>query len=201
MPPTSFRPAVLHLSAARPYHLTVSWTSPSALSIPHLASQYWAATMLLCSKRQAPMKAMPEAAAASSRAATSSSSGAHPEPSSPPLSANGKPPRMPLLPPRVPLRWPATSGHLQPRRHRQNLRPSSPPLHDLQAGTLPHSSILLESLIVIMNHYHSWCLLGSRVLCCQVITLQGLNWLESPWYPQIWVTLARCSHSVVILLL
>jgi hypothetical protein len=28
------------------------------------------------------------------------------------------------------------------------------------------------------------------------IPLQGLSWLESLWYPQIWVTLARCSHSV-----
>jgi hypothetical protein len=34
--------------------------------------------------------------------------------------------------------------------------------------------------------------------CCQVVTLQGLNWIESPRYPRIWVTLARCSHSVVI---
>jgi hypothetical protein len=25
-----------------------------------------------------------------------------------------------------------------------------------------------------------------------------LNWLESPRYPQIWVTLARCNHSIAI---
>jgi hypothetical protein len=34
--------------------------------------------------------------------------------------------------------------------------------------------------------------------CCQVVTLQGLNWLESLRYPRIWVTLAHCNHDVVI---
>jgi hypothetical protein len=29
----------------------------------------------------------------------------------------------------------------------------------------------LNSLIVVMNYGHSWCLRGSRVLCCQVISL------------------------------
>jgi hypothetical protein len=39
-------------------------------------------------------------------------------------------------------------------------------------------------------------------VCCVVrlLSLQGLNWLESLRYPRIWVTLARCSHSVVNLL-
>jgi hypothetical protein len=36
-----------------------------------------------------------------------------------------------------------------------------------------------------------------RTSCCQVVTLQGLNWLVSTRYPQIWVTLAHCSHLVV----
>jgi hypothetical protein len=58
----------------------------------------------------------------------------------------------------------------------------------------------LDSLIVIMNCCHSWCPFGSRVSCCQVITLQGLNWLKSLWHPRIWVTLAYCNHSVAILL-
>jgi hypothetical protein len=58
----------------------------------------------------------------------------------------------------------------------------------------------LHSLISVVNCCHSWCLCDPCVSCCQVITLQGLNWLESPRYPWIWVTLARCSHSVVILL-
>jgi hypothetical protein len=31
----------------------------------------------------------------------------------------------------------------------------------------------LNSLIVIVNCDHSWCLCGSRVSCCQVIILQG----------------------------
>jgi hypothetical protein len=39
-----------------------------------------------------------------------------------------------------------------------------------------------------------------RTSCCLVVTLEGLNWLESLRYHWIWVTLARCSHSVVILL-
>jgi hypothetical protein len=34
--------------------------------------------------------------------------------------------------------------------------------------------------------------------CCLLVTLQGLNWLESSRYPRIWATLARYSHSVVI---
>jgi hypothetical protein len=29
----------------------------------------------------------------------------------------------------------------------------------------------LDSLIVIVNYYHSWCPPGPRVPCCQVITL------------------------------
>jgi hypothetical protein len=35
-------------------------------------------------------------------------------------------------------------------------------------------------------------------VCCVVrlLSLQGLNWFESPWYPWIWVTIPRCSHSV-----
>jgi hypothetical protein len=37
-----------------------------------------------------------------------------------------------------------------------------------------------------------------RISCCQVVTFEGLNWLESPRYPQIWVTLDHSSHSVVI---
>jgi hypothetical protein len=37
-----------------------------------------------------------------------------------------------------------------------------------------------------------------RTSGCQVATLQGLNWLEYLRYPRIWVTLAHCSHSVVI---
>jgi hypothetical protein len=37
-----------------------------------------------------------------------------------------------------------------------------------------------------------------RTSFCQVVTLHGLNWLASPQYPRIRVTLARCSHSVLI---
>jgi hypothetical protein len=43
-------------------------------------------------------------------------------------------------------------------------------------------------------------LLARMCRVVRLIPLQGLNWLESPQYPRIWVTLARCSHSVVILL-
>jgi hypothetical protein len=58
-----------------------------------------------------------------------------------------------------------------------------------------------DSLIVVVNYGHSWCLCGSRVSYCQIITLQDLNWFESLWHPRIWriwVTLARCSHSVEV---
>jgi hypothetical protein len=52
----------------------------------------------------------------------------------------------------------------------------------------------------VVNYCHSWCPSGLHESCCQDITVSGLNWLESPQYPQIWGTLACCSHSVVILI-
>jgi hypothetical protein len=30
----------------------------------------------------------------------------------------------------------------------------------------------------------------------RLLPLQGLNWLDSPQYPRIWVTFADCGHSV-----
>jgi hypothetical protein len=49
----------------------------------------------------------------------------------------------------------------------------------------------------IVNYCHPWCPSGPRVLCCQVNTLARLTIdLNLRDYPRIWVTLARCSHSV-----
>jgi hypothetical protein len=36
----------------------------------------------------------------------------------------------------------------------------------------------LDSLVILKNCCHSWCLRDSRVSCCQVITLQGLKLAE-----------------------
>jgi hypothetical protein len=58
----------------------------------------------------------------------------------------------------------------------------------------------VESLIAVTNCGCLWCLCEPHVSCCQVVTLQGVNWLESPWHSWIWVILACCCHSVVILL-
>jgi hypothetical protein len=48
------------------------------------------------------------------------------------------------------------------------------------------------------SHRERWslvCLRGSRVSCCQVDTLQGDYWFESPRHPQIWVRLVRCVQT------
>jgi hypothetical protein len=47
-----------------------------------------------------------------------------------------------------------------------------------------------------VNCCHPWCPFDPRVSCCQVNTLTRLT-IDSNLhdYPQIWVTLARCSHS------
>jgi hypothetical protein len=59
----------------------------------------------------------------------------------------------------------------------------------------------LDSLIVVVNCCHSWCPLGPRVSCCQIIFLARCkNDSSLREYPQIWVTLAHYSHSVVIIL-
>jgi hypothetical protein len=49
----------------------------------------------------------------------------------------------------------------------------------------------LNSLIVIVNYGHSWCLCGSCVSCCQVVTLQG--YIDSNLYDTLgygWCLLA-----------
>jgi hypothetical protein len=53
----------------------------------------------------------------------------------------------------------------------------------------------LNYLIVIMKCGHSCCLRGSRVSCCQVDTLQGDYWFESPRHPQIWMRLVHCVQT------
>jgi hypothetical protein len=56
----------------------------------------------------------------------------------------------------------------------------------------------LDSLIVVVNYGHLWCLCGSRVSCCQVICLAHTAGLESLWHPRLWVMLVRCYHSVEV---
>jgi hypothetical protein len=58
--------------------------------------------------------------------------------------------------------------------------------------------IYLTTLWTVATH---GALLARMYRVVRLLPLQGLNWLESQRYPWIWVTLARCSHSVVILLL
>jgi hypothetical protein len=55
-----------------------------------------------------------------------------------------------------------------------------------------------DSLIIIANGAHSCCLHGSRVSYYLVISLQDVYQFESPWHPQSWVMLVRCSHSVEV---
>jgi hypothetical protein len=56
------------------------------------------------------------------------------------------------------------------------------------------------ALIVSLTAFWTIVTRGALPGCvCRVVRLlplQGLDWLESPRYPRIWVTLARCSHSV-----
>jgi hypothetical protein len=59
---------------------------------------------------------------------------------------------------------------------------------------------LIVSLTALWTVAIRGALLARVCHVVRLIPLQGLNWLESPRYPWIWVTLARCSHSVVILL-
>jgi hypothetical protein len=56
-----------------------------------------------------------------------------------------------------------------------------------------------DALIVIAKGGHSWCLCGSRVSCCQVISLARLYWFKSLWHPRIRVMLVRYCHSVEVL--
>jgi hypothetical protein len=55
---------------------------------------------------------------------------------------------------------------------------------------------------LIVSLITSWTIAThSALLACvcrvvRFLPLKGLNWLESLWHPQIWVTLAHRSHSV-----
>jgi hypothetical protein len=60
---------------------------------------------------------------------------------------------------------------------------------------------LIVSLTALWTIATHGALLARVCPVVRLLPLQGLNWLESPRYPQIWVTLARCRHSTVILLL
>jgi hypothetical protein len=55
---------------------------------------------------------------------------------------------------------------------------------------------LIISLIVLWTIATCGALPACMCRVVRLLPLQGLNWLESPWYPRIWVTLACCSHSV-----
>jgi hypothetical protein len=55
---------------------------------------------------------------------------------------------------------------------------------------------------LVVSLITSWTVATRRALLAHVchvvrlLPLQGLNWLESLWYPQIWGTFAYCNHSV-----
>jgi hypothetical protein len=55
---------------------------------------------------------------------------------------------------------------------------------------------LIVSLTVLWTVATRGALLARVCHVVRFTPLQGLNWLESLWYPRIWVTLAHCSHSV-----
>jgi hypothetical protein len=55
---------------------------------------------------------------------------------------------------------------------------------------------LIVSLTVLWTVATRGALLAYMCRVVRLIPLKGLNWLESPRYPRIWVTLARCSHSI-----
>jgi hypothetical protein len=57
---------------------------------------------------------------------------------------------------------------------------------------------LIVSLIALWTVVTRGALPGHVCHVIRLLPLQGLNWLESPRYPRLWVTLARCSHSVEI---
>jgi hypothetical protein len=57
---------------------------------------------------------------------------------------------------------------------------------------------LIISLIALWTVVTCGALPGHVCHVIRLLPLQGLNWLESPRYPRLWVTLARCSHSVEI---
>jgi hypothetical protein len=53
----------------------------------------------------------------------------------------------------------------------------------------------LDSLIVVVNYGHSWFLYGSRVSCCQVVTLQ--SYIDSILYNTL--RYGWCLFTIVIL--
>jgi hypothetical protein len=55
---------------------------------------------------------------------------------------------------------------------------------------------MIVSLTALLTVATRGALLAHVCRVVRLLPLQGLNWLESPRYPRIWVTLARCSHSV-----
>jgi hypothetical protein len=55
---------------------------------------------------------------------------------------------------------------------------------------------LIVSLTVLWTVATSGAFLAHVCRVVRLLPLQDLNWLKSPWYPRILVTLARCSHSV-----
>jgi hypothetical protein len=57
---------------------------------------------------------------------------------------------------------------------------------------------LIVSLTALWTIATRGALPGRVCRVVRLLPLQGLNWLESPRYPRIWVTLAHCSHSVKI---
>jgi hypothetical protein len=55
---------------------------------------------------------------------------------------------------------------------------------------------LIISLIALWTVATRGALLAHICRVVWLLPMQGLNWLKSPWYPRIWITLARCSYSV-----
>jgi hypothetical protein len=55
---------------------------------------------------------------------------------------------------------------------------------------------LIISLIALWTVVTRGALPSHVCRVVRLLPLQCLNWLESPRYPRIWVTLVHCSHSV-----
>jgi hypothetical protein len=75
-------------------------------------------------------------------------------------------------------------------------------IHGVSAETYAWTSCtrVRWALIIFLTAWWTIATRGALLArVCRVVRLlplQGLNWLESLWYPRIWVTLTHCSHSV-----